>query len=82
MTNAEWMIKNGYKFSDLRCCFDSISGDIIITLYGEILARGGCLPFEDFIKRWLDKDCKEHEEEPILTKAEKNYLLHDSTLKW
>lgn len=71
MTNAEWMIKNGYKFSDLRCCFDSSSGDIIISLYGIILARGGYIPFNDFLKRWLDK---EHEEESILSNAEKKYL--------
>lgn len=72
MTNAEWMIKNGYKFSDLICCFDS--GDIVISLYDKILVRGGYLPFDDFLKRWLDKDHKEHEEEPILNNAEKKYL--------
>ena len=71
MTNAEWMIKNGYKFSDLCCCFDDITGDIIISLYGIILARGGYAPFDDFLKRWLDK---EHEEESILNNAEKKYL--------
>ena len=71
MTNAEWMIKNGYKFSDLRCCFDSSSGDIIISLYNKILVRGGYVPFDDFLKRWLDK---EHEEESILSNAEKKYL--------
>ena len=72
MTNAEWMIKNGYKFSDLRCCFDS--GDIVISLYDKILVRGGYIPFDDFLKRWLDKDHKDHEEEPILNNAEKKYL--------
>ena len=71
MTNAEWMIKNGYKFSDLCCCFDDITGDIIISLYGIILARGGYIRFDDFLKRWLDK---EHEEESILSNAEKKYL--------
>jgi len=66
MTNAEWMIKNGYKFSDLCCCFDSSSGDIIISLYNKILVRGGYVPFG-----WLDK---EHEQEQILNDAEKKYL--------
>ena len=70
MTNAEWIIKNGYKFSDLCCCFDDITGDIIISLYGIILARGGYIPFDDFLKRWLDK---EHEE-LILSNTEKKYL--------
>ena len=74
MTNAEWMIKNGYKFSDLCCCFDSSSGDIIISLYNKILVRRvrrGYISFNDFLKRWLDK---EHEEESILSNAEKKYL--------
>lgn len=74
MTNAEWMIKNGYKFSDLLFSFDSSSGDIVISLYDKILVRGGYIPFDDFLKRWLDKDCKDHEEEPILNNAEKKYL--------
>ena len=71
MTNAEWMIKNGYKFGDLCCCFDDITGDIIISLYGIILAREGYIRFDDFLKRWLDK---EHEEEQILNDVEKKYL--------
>ena len=71
MTNAEWMIKNGYKFSDLCCCFDDITGDIIISLYNKIIVRGGYVPFDDFLKRWLDK---EHKEESILSNAEKKYL--------
>lgn len=74
MTNAEWMIKNGYKFSDLCCCFDSSSGDINISLYNKILVRRvrrGYISFNDFLKRWLDK---EHEEESILNNAEKKYL--------
>lgn len=74
MTNAEWMIKNGYKFSDLRCCFDSSSGDIVISLYNKILirrVRRGYISFNDFLKRWLDK---EHEEEQILNDVEKKYL--------
>ena len=74
MTNAEWMIKNGYKFSDLCCCFDSSSGDIVISLYNKILVRRvrrGYISFNDFLKRWLDK---EHEEESILSNAEKKYL--------
>ena len=78
MTNAEWMIKNGYKFSDLRCCFDDITGDIIISLYGIILARGGYIPLNDFLKRWLDKKHEEEilndEEEQILNDEEKKYL--------
>lgn len=67
MTNAEWMIKNGYKFSDLLFSFDS-NGDTVISLNDKILARGQYIPS---LKRWLDK---EHEEESILNDAEKKYL--------
>ena len=67
MTNAEWMIKNGYKFGDLLFSFDS-NGDTVISLNDKILARGQYIPS---VKRWLDK---EHEQEQILNNAEKKYL--------
>ena len=67
MTNAEWMIKNGYKFGDLLFSFDS-NGDTVIFLNDKILARGQYIPS---LKRWLDK---EHEQEQILNDAEKKYL--------
>ena len=69
MTNAEWMIKNGYKFSDLRCSIDG-NGDTVISMYNKILVRGEYGSFCDLLKRWLDK---EHDEE-ILNDAEKKYL--------
>lgn len=68
MTNAEWMIKNGYKFSDLHFLCDN-NGDIVISLNDKILVRGGYIPFDNF-KRWLDM---EHDEK-ILNDAEKKYL--------
>ena len=67
MTNAEWIIKNGYKFGDLLFSFDS-NGDTVISLNDKILARGQYIPS---LKRWLDK---EHEQEQILNDAEKKYL--------
>ena len=67
MTNAEWMIKNGYKFGDLLFSFDS-NGDTVISLNDKILARGQYIPS---LKRWLDK---EHEQEQILNDVEKKYL--------
>ena len=66
MTNAEWMIKNGYKFGDLLFSFDS-NGDTVISLNDKILARGQYIPS---VKRWLDKEY----EEQILNDAEKKYL--------
>ena len=69
MTNAEWVIKNGYKFSDLHFSYDN-NGDIVISLNDKILVRGLYIPFEDALKRWLDMEHKEK----ILNDAEKKYL--------
>ena len=74
MTNAEWMIKNGYKFSDLRHC-GSDDGVVSFYLmpYGEIVGRVNRLPYFDVcgaLKKWLDMEHKEH----ILNDAEKKYL--------
>lgn len=69
MTNAEWMIKNGYKFGDLLFSFDS-NGDTVISLNDKILVRGRYIPFEGSLKRWLDKEHKDQ----ILNDAEKKYL--------
>lgn len=71
MTNAEWMINNGYKFSDLHFSMDN-NGDIVISLNDKILVRVPDLriPFDDSLKRWLDM---EHDEK-ILNDAEKKYL--------
>ena len=69
MTNAEWMIKNGYKFSDLHFSYDN-NGDIVISLNDKILVRGLYIPFEDALKRWLDMEHKEK----ILNDSEKKYL--------
>lgn len=69
MTNAEWMIKNGYKFSDLHFSCDN-NGDIVISLNDKILVRELFITFEYALKRWLDM---EHDEK-ILNDAEKKYL--------
>ena len=69
MTNAEWMIKNGYTFSDLHFSYDN-NGDIVISLNDKILVRGLYIHFEDALKRWLDM---EHDEK-ILNDAERQYL--------
>ena len=69
MTNAEWMIKNGYKLSDLHFSYDN-NGDIVLSLNDKILERWLYIPFEDALNRWLDM---EHDEK-ILNDAEKKYL--------
>ena len=69
MTNAEWMIKNGYKFSELRWSFTQ--PDICrFYLNDKNVGKVSSLSIFEAIKTWLDA---EHIE-PILDEAEKNYL--------
>ena len=69
MNNAEWMIKNGYKFSDIHyvfsidhktCCF-YLNGKIV----GEVISKS----YPEALKKWLDMD-----HDPILDEVEKMYL--------
>ena len=59
MTNAEWMIKNGYKFSDLSCSVDSNNGDAAISLNGKSLGRVRCVSSLASLEVWLDREHKE-----------------------
>ena len=70
MNNAEWMIQNGYKFRDIRVCYE-LDKIITFSLNGAIV---GTAPYNDdclatFIE-WLDQEHKE----PILNDSEKSYL--------
>lgn len=71
MTNAEWMIKQGHKFSTLHCY--SKESDTIYkivlddTRIGEVQSNESCFKA---LEKWLDM---EHVE-PILDDAEKRYL--------
>lgn len=67
MTNAEWMIKSGYKFSDV--CLKGSYGTIAVFLNGKILGkvRG---TYSSAFQQWLDQEHKE----PILDDVEKRYL--------
>ena len=62
MTNAEWMIKNGYKFSDLCCFVTSCNGDYILRLNGKYVGSvtSFCCPMA--IEEWLDAEHKEPED--------------------
>ena len=70
MKNAEWMIKNGYKFSDLRCFATSCNGDYVLRL--KLKYVGTVTGFSAFtaLEKWLDAEHKE----PILDDAERRYL--------
>ena len=67
MTNAEWMIKNGYKFSDV--CLKGSYDTIVISLNGKNLGkvRG---TYSTAFQQWLDMEHKEQ----ILDDIEKRYL--------
>ena len=81
MKNAEWMIKNGHKFSDLSVRFKgspdfSVNSTVervcVVRLKKEIIdtfksTKPNC---QETYKEWLDMEQKEQ----ILDEAEKNYL--------
>ena len=70
MNNAEWMIKNGYKFSDLHCSYMQPGSICSFYLNDKNVGKVSGLSFFEAIKTWLDA---EHIE-PILDDAEKRYL--------
>lgn len=70
MTNAEWMLKNGYKFNELYCNSASDIYEYDITLNGKCIERVTSYTCFNALKEWLDA---EHVE-PILDDAEKRYL--------
>ena len=77
MKNAEWMIKQGYKFSDLHIRFKGFekTNTFVVRYKGEKidefkLRNKNELFIECAYKKWLDMEHKE----PILDDAEKQYL--------
>lgn len=74
MTNAEWMIKNGYKFSNLYAYgeYDNDGNFIwhIRLSKADIEEISAEHDYVNVITAWLDAEHKE----PILDDAEKRYL--------
>ena len=70
MTNAEWTVQNGYKFSDIHVCYE-LDKTVTFSLNGAIVGKASydntCLAT---FMAWLDQAHKE----PILDDAEKRYL--------
>ena len=62
MTNAEWMIKNGYKFKDLGCYVTSCNGDYIIRLNGNYVESVTSYSCSIGIEKWLEAEHKDLEE--------------------
>lgn len=70
MNNAEWMIQNGYKFSDLHWSYMQPGSICSFYLNDKNVGKVSGLSIFEAIKTWLDM---EHVE-PILDEAEKRYL--------
>lgn len=70
MTNAEWIIKQGYKFSDIHYCFSISHNAVNFYLNGEIIGNELGNSYLAAFTEWLDAERKE----PILDDAEKRYL--------
>ena len=70
MNNAEWMIKNGYKFSELHWSFTQSGSIIRFYLNDKNVGKVSSLSIFEALKTWLDA---EHVE-PILDDAEREYL--------
>lgn len=62
MTNAEWMVKNGYKFTDLGCYVTSCNGDYILRLNGKYVGTVTSFSCPMAIEEWLDAEHKDPEE--------------------
>lgn len=75
MTNAEWMVKNGRKASDFNVVVaeENCRPCWTITVDGHEVYRREARLFSafDVFAEWLDR---EHEEKPILDKAEREFL--------
>lgn len=74
MTNAEWIIKNGYKFKniDMRqsrldfCVYEIYIGNVLIDTY----RCTNEITYSEILVKWLDMERVEQ----ILDEAEKRYL--------
>lgn len=74
MTNAEWMIKNGYKFKDIYIVHSRLDNRIYEIYIGTALIDTYRVHDEitwcEVVMNWLDSEHKE----PILDEDEKKYL--------
>lgn len=65
MNNAAWVIKNGYKFSDIGCYVTSCNGDYDLLLNGKYV--GTVTDFSAFtaLEKWLDMEHKDPEDQGL-----------------
>ena len=72
MKNYEWLVKNRYKFSDVRYCFTPDYNAVSFYLNEKIIGKVAGKSYLDAFAEWLDM---EHEDEKqILTPTEREYL--------
>lgn len=69
MKNAEWMIQNGYKFSDIHFGFSIDHKTFCFYLNGKVVGEVISKSYHEALKKWLDMD-----HDPILDEVEKMYL--------
>lgn len=77
MTNGEWLIQNGYHFSDLVLNTIPNNGDLYDVYCNgkrvgqtKNLWRGGRIKGRNNLLKWLDEEHKE----PLLTDEQRTYL--------
>lgn len=69
MKNAEWLIKHGYNFSDVRYLFGVDRRTVIFYINNKFIGKCGGDSYLEAFALWLD-----HEYEPTLTDVERQYL--------
>ena len=62
MTNAEWMIQHGHKFSDIGCYVTSCNGDYDLLLNGKYVGTVTSVSCFTALENWLDMERKDPEE--------------------
>lgn len=70
MKNAEWIIKNGHKFSELSCISKTGDCDYDVILNEKCIGRVNASYCFTALTEWLDMEHKE----PILDDVERKYL--------
>ena len=70
MKNYEWLVKNGYKFSEVNYCFSANHKAVDFYIDGELIGKAAGKSYLEAFTEWLDM---EHTEQ-ILDEVERQYL--------
>lgn len=69
MKNYEWLVKNGYKFSEVNYCFSANRKAVDFYIDGELIGKAAGKSYLEAFTEWLDQEHK-----PILDEVERKYL--------